>query len=134
MGSSLDGAASHTGKRHNSELKEAWRRPPRLRSAALHSVLGYQNSRLTSRRTTHTDYGKEVHTNHLRVFHWTGAFGVAAVVLWLSQFPLYKMGSPRSVYDCTTFGQHLFSIKNIPFEIYVPGTLDDRRVQFRNLA
>jgi hypothetical protein len=26
--------------------------------------------------------------NDPRVSHWTGAFGVAAVVLWLSHFPL----------------------------------------------
>jgi hypothetical protein len=42
--------------------------------------------------------------NDLRVSHWTGAFGVAAVVLWLSQFPLYMMGSPPSVYDGATLG------------------------------
>jgi hypothetical protein len=60
-------------------------------------------------------YDKEVPMNDLRVFHWTGAFGVAAVVLWLSQFPLYMMGSPPSVYDGAAFGQHLFSIKNIAF-------------------
>ena len=53
--------------------------------------------------------------NDLRVSHWTGAFGVACVVLWLSQFPLYMMGSPPSVYDGAAFGQHLFSIKNIAF-------------------
>ena len=53
--------------------------------------------------------------NDLRVSHWTGAFGVAAVVLWLSQFPLYMMGSPPSVYDGAAFGQHLLSIKNIAF-------------------
>jgi len=40
---------------------------------------------------------------------------VAAVVLWLSQFPLYMMGSPPSVYDGAAFGQHLFSIKNVAF-------------------
>jgi hypothetical protein len=51
--------------------------------------------------------------NDLRVFHWTGAFGVAAVVFWLSQFPLYMMGSPPSIYDGAAFGQHLFSIRNI---------------------
>jgi hypothetical protein len=53
--------------------------------------------------------------NDLRVSHLTGAFGVTAVVLWLSQFPLYMMGSPPSVYDGAAFGQHLFSIKNIAF-------------------
>ncbi len=53
--------------------------------------------------------------NDLRVSRLTGAFGVTAVVLWLSQFPLYMMGSPPSVYDGAAFGQHLFSIKNIAF-------------------
>ena len=55
-------------------------------------------------RAAHSDYGKEVPMNDLRVSHWTGAFGVAAVVLWLSQFPLYMMGSPPSVYDGATLG------------------------------
>lgn len=53
--------------------------------------------------------------NDLKVFRWTGAFGLACVVLWLSQFPLYIMGSPPSVYDGAAFGQHLFTIKNIAF-------------------
>lgn len=51
--------------------------------------------------------------NDLRVAHWTGAFGVACVVLWLSQLPLFMIGSPPSVYDGAAFGQHLFTIKNI---------------------
>jgi uncharacterized protein (DUF924 family) len=54
--------------------------------------------------------------NDRRVSHWTGAFGLAAVVLWLSQFPLYMMRSPPSVYDGAAFGQHLFSIKNIAID------------------
>ena len=37
-------------------------------------------------RATHSDYGKELSVDSLRVFHWTGAFGVAAVILWLGQF------------------------------------------------
>lgn len=53
--------------------------------------------------------------NNSKVFHWTGAFGLAAVVLWLSQFPLHMLGSPPSVYDGAAFGQHLISIKNIAF-------------------
>jgi hypothetical protein len=53
--------------------------------------------------------------NDLRVSHWTGVFGVAGIVLWLSQFPLYMMGSPPSVYDGAAFGHHLLSIKNIAF-------------------
>jgi hypothetical protein len=51
----------------------------------------------------------------LKMLRLTGAFGVACVVLWLSQFPLYMMGSPPSVYDGAAFGQHLFSIKTIAF-------------------
>lgn len=46
---------------------------------------------------------------------WTGAFGLALLALWLSQFPLYMMGSPPSVYDGAAFGQHLLSIKDIAF-------------------
>jgi hypothetical protein len=51
--------------------------------------------------------------NDLKVSRWTGAFGLACVVLWLSQFPLYMTGNPPSVYDGTAFGQHLFAIKNV---------------------
>ena len=51
--------------------------------------------------------------NDLNISRWTGTFGVACVVLWLSQFPLYMMGSPPSVYDGAAFGRHLFMIKNI---------------------
>ena len=53
--------------------------------------------------------------NDLKVSRWTGGFGVACVVLWLSQFPLYMVGSPPLVYDGAAFGQHLLSIKNIAF-------------------
>jgi hypothetical protein len=63
-----------------------------------------------------------------------GAFGVGAAVLWPSQLPLYLMGIPPSVCDGAAFGQHLLRINNIPFGIYVPATLDDRRLQFRNLG
>ncbi len=53
--------------------------------------------------------------NDLNVYRWTDAFGLACVVLWLSQFPLYVMGSHQSIYDGAAFGQHLFTIKNIAF-------------------
>lgn len=49
------------------------------------------------------------------VRHWTGRFGVACVVLWLSQFPLYLFGHPPSVYDGAAFGQHLLAIRNVAF-------------------
>jgi hypothetical protein len=53
--------------------------------------------------------------NDLSASHRTGAFGLACVIFWLSQFPLYMVGSPPSVYDGAAFGQHLLSIKNIAF-------------------
>ncbi|HUK90135.1 MAG TPA: hypothetical protein VLZ81_07020 [Blastocatellia bacterium] len=51
----------------------------------------------------------------LKAYRRTGAFGLAVVVLWLSQFPLYMAGSPPSVYDGASFGQHLLGIKNVAF-------------------
>ena len=53
--------------------------------------------------------------NAVKLTHWTGIFGLACVVFWLSQFPLYMAGSPPSVYDGAAFAQHLLSIKNIAF-------------------
>lgn len=53
--------------------------------------------------------------NDLKVSRCTGWVGLACVVFWLSQFPLYMMGSPPSVYDGAAFGQHLAAIKNIAF-------------------
>jgi hypothetical protein len=52
----------------------------------------------------------------LKMSRMTGAFGLASVVLWLSQFPLYSMGSGlSSVYDGAAFGQYLFTIHNVVF-------------------
>jgi hypothetical protein len=45
----------------------------------------------------------------------TGAFGLACLVFWLSQFPLYMTGNPPSVYSGAAFAQHLFNIKTIAF-------------------
>jgi hypothetical protein len=53
--------------------------------------------------------------NDVKVSHLTGAFGLACVVCWLSQFPLYMTGTPPSVYDGAAFAQHLLSIKTIAF-------------------
>lgn len=53
--------------------------------------------------------------NDLKMSRMTGAFGVACVVFWLSQFPLYMTGSPPSVYDGAAFGHHLLTIKTIAF-------------------
>jgi len=47
------------------------------------------------------------------VFHRTGAFGLAVVVLTWAQFPLWLIGQAPSVYDGAAFGQHLFAIKNV---------------------
>ena len=51
--------------------------------------------------------------NDLKVYRWTGWFGLACVVFWLSQFPLYMMDSGTSAYDGEGTGQHLYFIKNI---------------------
>jgi hypothetical protein len=51
----------------------------------------------------------------LKVFRWTGAFGLATVVFWLSQFPLYMVGNAPSVYDGVATSQHLKSISTIAF-------------------
>ncbi|HMD90791.1 MAG TPA: hypothetical protein VKF38_16670 [Anaerolineaceae bacterium] len=53
--------------------------------------------------------------NNLKVWHWAGVFGLATVVFWLSQFPLYMAGSPPSVYDGAAYSRYLFSIQNISF-------------------
>jgi hypothetical protein len=51
----------------------------------------------------------------IKVFRWTGAFGLATVAFWLSQFPLYMAGSPPSVYDGLATSQHLKAISTIAF-------------------
>jgi hypothetical protein len=53
--------------------------------------------------------------NDLKLFRWTGAFGLLCVLCWLSQFPLYMVGSPPSVYNGAAFGAHLLAIKNVAF-------------------
>ncbi len=53
--------------------------------------------------------------NDLKMFHRTGAFGLAVVVLTWAQFPLWLIGQAPSVYDGAAFGQHLFAIKNVAF-------------------
>ena len=49
------------------------------------------------------------------VRRWTDASGLALVILWLAQFPLWMMGSPPPVYESAAFGEHLMSIKNVAF-------------------
>jgi hypothetical protein len=51
----------------------------------------------------------------LKVFHWTGVFGLGVVVFSLSQFPLYMVGNPPSVYDGLATSKHLQAIRNIAF-------------------
>jgi hypothetical protein len=54
--------------------------------------------------------------NDISVCRMTGWFGLASVVLWLSQFPLYMQGAPSiSVYDGASMAQNLFNIRNIVF-------------------
>jgi hypothetical protein len=40
-------------------------------------------------------------------------FGLAAIVLWLSQFPLYTIGHPPCAYNGQAFAEHLKAISNI---------------------
>jgi hypothetical protein len=51
----------------------------------------------------------------LRVLRWTGVFGLATVVGWLSQFPLYMVGNPPSIYDGLATSQHLNAIRTVAF-------------------
>ena len=51
----------------------------------------------------------------LKVSRWIGACGLATVVLWLSQFPLYMVGNPPSVYDGLATSRHLSAISTIAF-------------------
>jgi hypothetical protein len=54
--------------------------------------------------------------NDLKFYRWTGVFGLALVVLWLSQFPLYMQGDPGvSVYDGAALGREYFRIQNVVF-------------------
>ena len=53
--------------------------------------------------------------NDLKMFHRTGAFGLAVVGLTWAQFPLWLIGQAPSVYDGAAFGHHLFAIKNVAF-------------------
>jgi hypothetical protein len=51
----------------------------------------------------------------LAVARWTGAFGFATVIFWLSQFPLYTIGHAPSVYDGQAYAGHLKAISSIAF-------------------
>ncbi len=51
----------------------------------------------------------------IRVARCTGAFGLATVVFWLSQFPLYMAGNPPSVYDGLATSRQLNAISTIAF-------------------
>jgi len=47
------------------------------------------------------------------IYRLTGVFGLACVVFWLSQFPLYMMDGGNIVYDGVKTAQHLYAIRNI---------------------
>lgn len=54
--------------------------------------------------------------NDLKMSRVTGWFGLAMVVFWLSQFPLYMQGDPSvSVYDGAGYARDLFRIHNLVF-------------------
>jgi hypothetical protein len=53
--------------------------------------------------------------NNLAIARWTGAFGLATVVFWLSQFPLYSVGSPPSAYNGQAYAEHLKAISSVAF-------------------
>ena len=49
----------------------------------------------------------------LTVARWAGVFGLATVVFWLCQFPLYTAGQPPLVYDGQAYAGHLKAISSI---------------------
>ena len=51
--------------------------------------------------------------NDLRVFHWTGAFGVAVFVLVLLEFPLWGVGSAPPFNDTVAHSQYMAKIKDV---------------------
>ena len=77
--------------------------------------------------------GKELLLSDVKVFHCMGAFGLACVVLWLSQFPQYMTGNPPSVYDGTAFGQHLFARPAVADE-HAQGPIERRRTSVDSTA
>ena len=59
--------------------------------------------------------------NDLKVFHRTGAFDLAVVVLTWVQFLLWLIGGAPSADDGAAFGQHVFAIKNLAFTQVIAG-------------
>jgi hypothetical protein len=65
----------------------------------------------------------------LKVSRWTGVFGLAMLVSWLSQLPLYVLFGPSSsVYDGAAYAEHLNTISPVAFtrilldqSVYVTG-------------
>jgi hypothetical protein len=53
--------------------------------------------------------------NDITVARWAGAFGLATVIFWLSQFPLYTIGHAPSVYDGQAYAVHLKAISSVAF-------------------
>jgi hypothetical protein len=59
---------------------------------------------------------KETDMNDLAIARWTGMFGVATVVCWLAQFPLYMIGEvAASAYDGPAIIAHYQSISTVAF-------------------
>ncbi len=77
--------------------------------------------------------GKELLLSDMNVFYCMGAFGLACVFLWLSQFSQYMTGNPPSVYDGTAFGQHLFARPAIADE-HAQGHIERRRTSADSTA
>src|SRR5271157_5296197 len=51
--------------------------------------------------------------NDLKLFRWTGAFGVAVFVLVLMEFPLWMVGSAPHINDAVAYSQYLAKIKDV---------------------
>jgi len=51
--------------------------------------------------------------NDLKVFRWTGAFGLAVFVLVLMEFPLWGVGSPPHINDAVANSQYITKIKDV---------------------
>jgi hypothetical protein len=69
----------------------------------------------------------------VKVFRWTGVFGLGVVVFWLSQFPLYMVGDPPSVYDGLATSWHLKAIHRIAFT-RIPGCALNPRHECRGTS
>ena len=51
--------------------------------------------------------------NDLKVFRWTGAFGVAVFVLVLMEFPLWGVGNAPHINEAVAYSQYMAKIKDV---------------------